>query len=329
MIIVVAIVLVLVTLVLPAASTLWRDRRIADAQNTVSGMLMTARARALQGKQEDAPVFHFEDPPGTDPKQLLTGDESGLFFYVDERGVQRVVAIVQTTPEDDPLRSAPENQEMRLAWANVFTVVPERLFSLPTPMRAVPRYVVDDSRDAKFLGDPNASKKTFDADEIANINVYSLPSPTADQAQRHRNFFTLIFSSNGRLLVGREVLIRDPDSDYAENPGGDVTGLHVTPVPGVQSYYNTQTNDAANLNPVLGGAPVPISDLVVDSRSPVALNFPSVDGLLVYDESLFAGAGDGPQKRKYLVEFAQPFYVHRLTGAVIRGPVGETLVQAP
>ena len=326
MIIVVGIVLALVTLVLPAASTLWRDRRIADAQNTISGMLMTARARAIQGRQDDQPVFHFVDPV-LGERKLLTGDESGLFFYVDDGGVQRVAAIVQTTPEYDPLLSATDNQRIRLAWANVFTVVGGRLFSLPTPMRSVPRYVVDDPSDPKFAGDPNAPKKTFSAAEIANNNVYAPPSPTLDQAQRHRNFFTLIYSSDGRLAVGREVLIRDEDKDWKTGDPpvgrqGDVTGLHVTAE--VRTYYNLTSATPAPLS-----TPPVAADLLVTDEPGVALNFPSVDGLLVYDESLFAGAGDGPQKRKYLVESSYPFYVHRLTGAVIRGPAGEAVVQAP
>jgi hypothetical protein len=50
---------------------------------------------------------------------------------------------------------------------------------------------------------------------------------------------------------------------------------------------------------------------------------------LVYDESLFAAAGTSEQKRQYLLDAAQPFYVHRLTGAVVRGPVGEEVAKTP
>jgi hypothetical protein len=70
------------------------------------------------------------------------------------------------------------------------------------------------------------------------------------------------------------------------------------------------------------------TDLIADSDG-TALNFPSVDGLLVYDESLFAGAGDAKDKRKFLIESGLPFYVHRFTGVVIRGPVGETVASVP
>ena len=55
----------------------------------------------------------------------------------------------------------------------------------------------------------------------------------------------------------------------------------------------------------------------------VAINFPSVDGLLVYDNSVFRSLDLAEDKRDYLLESAQPFYVNRYTGAIIRGPRGE------
>src|SRR3989337_712491 len=73
MVIVVAVVLLLLGIVLPAASTLWKERRIAEAQNTISGMLMTARAKAMENDFGD----------------------SGLFFYLDDAGVQRIASITQ------------------------------------------------------------------------------------------------------------------------------------------------------------------------------------------------------------------------------------------
>ncbi len=73
MVIVVAVILLILGIVLPAASTLWKQRRISEAQNTISGMLMTARAKAMESDFGD----------------------SGLFFFLDDAGVQRIAAIAQ------------------------------------------------------------------------------------------------------------------------------------------------------------------------------------------------------------------------------------------
>jgi Tfp pilus assembly protein FimT len=299
MVIVVAVILLIVGIVLPAASTLWRERRVAEAQNTISGMLMTARARAMQD--------NFGD--------------SGLFFYVDDAGVQRIVAITQ----DAKKAADPATRE---AWANVFNVTTERSYALPAPMRVVPRYVVcDKSADGKSTCDENRTDapkpyEVFSSEELANNDFNTLPSG-ADQAQRHRNFFTMIYSSSGQLRVRRDVLIRDADSDGPDSDGkqyGDVAGLEVRD--DVKLYYGLDNSKVpVPLNPDASKIDI---DVVTDSQG-IVLNFPSVDGLLVYDESLFGAAGD--DKRKYLMDYAQPFYVHRLTGAVVRGPVGEN--QAP
>ncbi len=288
MVIVVAVVMLLLAIVLPAGSMLWRERRIAEAQNTISGMLMTARAKAMENDFGD----------------------SGLFFYVDDAGVQRVVSIAQDASKAaDPLT--------RIAWANVFNVTTERSYALPVPMRVVPRYTVEDTRS-----NPTATPYDIfgeDGVELENNDFSVLPAG-ADQAQRHRNFFTIIYSSDGQLRVRRDVLIRDADVDFDENPGGDMTGLSVKDV--VNNYYGRDNvKIPLPINP--GGTGEDI-DLVSDSTD-TAIDFPSVDGLLVYDESLFAVAGTAEQKRTYLLEAAQPFYIHRLTGTVIRGPVGEAV----
>jgi len=284
---------------------MWKERRIAEAQNTISGMLMTVRARAMQD--------NFGD--------------SGLFFYVDEAGVQRIAAITQDASKAaDPVK--------REAWANVFNVTSDRNYTLPAPMRVVPRYAVCDNENNKStchpdkLG-PDAAYDLFREDELANNDFNT---PAGDQAQRHRNFFTMIYSSSGQLRVRRDVLIRDLDADADDNPGGDVTGLHAADE--VNNYYRRDPTlgpkEPIDLAAGLSQKERESIDVVVDPKDPtIALNFPSVDGLLVYDESLFSNAGTAEQKRQFLLDAAQPFYVHRLTGAVIRGPVGETVAKAP
>jgi len=296
MVIVVAVILLVLGIVLPAASTLWKQRRISEAQNTISGTLMTARAKAMENDFGD----------------------SGLLFYLDDAGIQRIAAINQ-----DAKKAA--NPDTREPWANVFNVLPERTYAMPVPMRVAPRYAVEDQTT-----NPNAkAHELFSEAELDNTD-FTTPPPGADQAQRHRNFFTMIYSSDGQLRVRRDVLIRDADADADDNPGGDVTGLGVggagTPPAPVSKYYD-QANVALTIDP--NGLQT-VDSLVTDAGNlDVAINFPSVDGLLVYDESLFAAAGTPEQKRRFLLDASQPFYVHRLTGAVIRGPVGEAVAEAP
>ena len=58
----------------------------------------------------------------------------------------------------------------------------------------------------------------------------------------------------------------------------------------------------------------------------VALNFPSVDGLLVYDDQLFSEL-DLSGKQPFLLRVGRPIYVSRMVGAIIRGSIGESQTQ--
>ena len=180
-------------------------------------------------------------------------------------------------------------------------------------MRVVPRYVVNEPSSA-------ASYTTFEPSELANQYFDNLPDE-ADEAQRHRNYFTMIYSTDGCLLVGRDALIRDEDDD--EDQVGDRTGLRVGVGPPhanpETTQYHTRSGTPANISP---GTELRIGFLVTDDNN-VAINFSSVDGLLVYDDSLCRSVAT-EQKRDFLLRTAQPLYVSRWTGVVIRGPVGET-----
>ena len=293
MVVVVAVILILVGIVLPAATAMWNQRRVAEARNTVSGMLMTTRARALQN--EDG--------------------EAGMFFFLDDDGVQRIAPISRnpnhsTTPVDSRIRTWQTDDE----WQNVFTITEGRSYTLPPPMRVVPRYVVADTINSPEV----PAYQLFNAVELANEDFRELPND-AEQAQRHRNFFSLVYSSDGSLQLWRDVLIRDIDQD--EDSRGDVTGLDVGEKAVVKKHYAKDETSPVDILP--GGAPPLIDSLLVDGD--IAFNFPSIDGLLVYDDSMFREAGTDQEKRTYLLVTAQPFYVHRSTGTVVRGPVGENV----
>lgn len=279
MIVVIAIIAVLVALALPAVSTMWEERKFAAAQTTIQGMLMTVRSRAVRA----------------------SGVESGALFYVDQSGTQIIVPIEQDLEHSGDI-----------AWENVFQVTTGRFYTLANPIRAVPRYVVEERR---------ADPEIFSEQELANENFFEPPANT-DSAQRHRNFFTMVFSGEGQLLVHRDVLIKDDDAD--EDNLGDITGLtvgydHDNHQATVEKYY-AQDDTVKDMRDEQA-----IPFLVTDGDRDIAINFPSVDGLLVYDDSLFKTLGDSTQKRAYLLAVAQPYYINRYTGAIIRGPSGENV----
>lgn len=300
MMVVVAIILLILGVALPAASSLWEERKAAETVNTIQGLLMTSRARAMQA---DAV-------------------ETGFLAYVDSEGTQHLVSIEQRRdklgdpnwsdvfvigefPEIDPL---PEGREPLISAGADHT--------LPAPRRVIPRYAVE----VNPLGATTASADYFEDVELDNNNFVD---PPGDQAQRHRNFFTMIFSTNGQLRVGRNVLIQDLDKitqiDTDGAPRGDRTGLPVSfdsPI----GYYNTDDNTVVPLD--FGGDQAARNFIVGTAEGNTAVNFPSVDGLLVYDESLYSTL-TVEEKRKFLLDTAQPLYVSRWTGTLIVGPVGE------
>jgi hypothetical protein len=322
MVVVIAVILVLVGLVLPAASTMWNQRKIAEAHNTIQGVLRTTRAKAAQGQRGDM----------------------GVLFFVDDKGIQRLATIARNPfdPDNPPpamqdpatLQFIPgADWQTNLNWRDVFTVTPERPQSLPPGMRVVPQYALVDETAAQQAG---LAKHEFFLDaELANQDFANLPA-MGDQAQRHRNYFAVIFAADGRLITDRDILVRDTDLDPSSaaapplagdpaNPAyhgyGDGTGLLVAPTatPPVKFY-------ATNGTPTAFPSPEypPADSLVIDpGDAATALSFVPVDGLMVYDDSLFREAATDAEKRATLLDTGQPFYVHHLTGAIVKGPTGE------
>jgi len=305
MLVVMTIILIALTMVLPAASQMWNERKTAETENTIKGLLMTSRARSLR-----------ED-----------GAQSGLFFFVDETGAQRIQSIEHDRKGLDECQqrcldlvgSSQANclTSCQVCWTSVFRTTDDRQQRLPVPMRVVPRYVVETGSEAEAV---------FTAEELAN-NSFTKKPKESNHAQRHRNFFTMVYSSDGRLVVRRDVLIRDDDID--EDGKGDITGLDVgydygSNEANVQSYYE-QDDSVADIDAT--GNEGAVDFLIIDLQSPsadrVAINFPSVDGLLAYDDSAFNNLGTPESKREYLLASAQPYYVSRMTGTVVKGPIGE------
>ncbi len=314
MIVVVAIVLILVAVGTPAVQSMWANQRRIDTLNIIQGMLTTTRAKAIQG-----------------------GDgELGLFFFLDANNVQRIASIrratashLRTALEDNlyPLPvglTNPTNLSVyELALGNVFEVTPDRIYTIPRPTRIAPRYVVEDT-----LNQPAAQTwDLFTPAELANDVFGTLASGT-DNNQRHRNFFTIIFTATGEVRPGRSVLILDMDTLQEDPPKGDITGLPVgfdtaASAPNVNRYFIKNDTASSLLIDPSNGWSIPF--LVNDqTQTTTAINFPSVDGLLVYDDALVKELDDPEDKRAVLLRTAVPVYINRLTGAIVEGPIGET-----
>jgi prepilin-type N-terminal cleavage/methylation domain-containing protein len=309
MVVVTAVILVVLGILLPAASTLWEQRKQADAENTLQGQFMLARARALEAR----------------------GGQTGLFFFLTDDGVQHIVALEQVVGVSEPGDVAPTPSPGLVSrfFEDVFRVTDAKEQTLPAPMRVVPRYVVDaDARGARH------DARTFSNEELLN-NLFDNPPAATGVGQRHRNYFSLVFSPDGLVTAGRDVLIMDRDRN--EDGLGDRTGLPVGRGPGVSPrdpYVQRMYPQTGPVRPIDTDGIPPIHglrDLIGEpgAQPGIALNFPSVDSVLVYDDaqmSRFRSGDpviDGPVVREYLLKSSQPYYVSRLTGMVIRGPVAE------
>lgn len=228
--------------------------------------------------------------------------ERGLFFVLDS-GTQKIYEIV-AEPFDAAAEGGIADEQSA---ANRFGVVQAKPVSLPSPYRVTPRSLVDQN--------PPNGPWVWDDNELVEAD-YRQPSATA---QRQRNFFTIVFSSDGQLRVRRDVIIHDADDILIPDPdtNGDRTGLPVE-----RNVNKWDDGNQAGLSLSSTGGLQGLQDVVTNNAGE-AISFPSVDGLLVYDDSLFSEFLTPADKRDFLLRTAQPLYISRLSGQVIRGPLGE------
>jgi len=263
--VVVALVVALLGIVIPAVSSMWEQRKGADTEALLRGLLATARAQAHHDK------------------------ERGLFFVL-EGDTQRIYPI-EAEPYDPTNPDDTDNGVTEESASNRFSISDGKVQTLPKPFRVAPRAVVDEEEDGSPVWSPT---------EVSWLSYRDAPSTTLE---RHRNFFTMIFSPDGRLLVERDVLIHDPDGR---------TGLSTA----ATTHWHTGSGATD-----FGGAT--LQDMIDDEGGTTAINFPGVDGLLVYDDSSFAALPTDDLRREHLIDTGLPLYVSRLSGRVIRGPRGE------
>ncbi|MFH0983295.1 MAG: prepilin-type N-terminal cleavage/methylation domain-containing protein [Planctomycetota bacterium] len=306
MLTVVVIIALLLAMTLPGFVRVWEERKGAAVQTTLHGVLTSTRAKALHRS------------------------EQGLFFYVDPvTGHQMIVPIVPDPPNDDP--QSPEYQRdcsltppdpitsciTDLMTENRFRVVEGDVYELPPPIRVAPREIVD--------------QVLWTEAELAHDRYNQAPSggwPAPHAWPRHRNFFTVIFGPDGKLLVGREVIIHDIAlRQTSGQPFPEPTGYRTKLRTGDPTDYYTNNPASGTETAKLDAAgSKSLYDIIFELGTLNAINFPSVDGVLVYDESALA---DTPYqagqsfKREYLLKNGQPIYVSPLTGEIVEGPKGE------
>jgi type II secretory pathway pseudopilin PulG len=231
--------------------------------------------------------------------QARNTGERGLFFYLED-GVQKIAIIESATSVKNPCSSSgPITAQQALA--DCFEIVSGFDQRFPPPYRVVPATIFSWSDDA-----------------INRLDATALGG-NRDTNQRHRNFFSIVFGPDGGLIVGRDVLVYDPTG---------LTGL----APADSTEYYNGSGTPTDFLIASGACLRMIADAAAEGHA--AINFPSVAGLLVYDESLFqeivdptepppGGAATAGLRRQWLQMNGRPYYVSRLTGSVIRGPVGE------
>jgi prepilin-type N-terminal cleavage/methylation domain-containing protein len=288
LIVVVVVITILLGIILPALTSMWRQRNVSTAETSIRGLLATARSNALRR------------------------GERGLFFFLDGN-VQKIAPIIlqpvqppQTPPQpdDDPAGTTPPIVRDR------FRVTDGPIITLPAPLRVCPRNVVDDN-DNDPTNEP-MGPGFWDNDEM---NSEDYRATGVFEPERHRNFFTIVFDREGRVVAGRNVLIQDIDGN-GDNKG-DRTGLAVA-ASATQFYpYPVTVPPGPQSFSIPPGATLKWL-LVEAGAGGVALNFPGADGLLVYDEDVYREQPSGVDKRTFLRDHGQPYYVTRY-GDVIAG----------
>ncbi len=295
MITVIAIIGILMAAVVPGASSMWAERNQAASTNLVKGLLQSAQTQAIRS------------------------GERGLLFFIDRDGVQRVV-FIEADPPDMSDGSIDSNDcgtgavITEKTAVNRFRVMEGKIYSLPTPYRVTPLWSLE-SDNADSFTRPKSWPDQLGERQFDNPSIV-----TSDDTPRyHRNFFTIIFDTQGQLVVGRDVLIHDHDSN--DDGRGDGTALLVNDVSKWLMIEKAQkvTNES------VGGSKDKLYDMVVlgsyDDPGSEAANFISVAGLVAYDDSEVSGWSEGGQVRAHLRTEGLPFYISRYTGDVIQGSI--------
>jgi prepilin-type N-terminal cleavage/methylation domain-containing protein len=269
--IVLAILVLVLSIVGPGVTTMWNQRLESQSDTVVIGALRSVRMQARNS------------------------GERGLLFFVNE-GRQQIVVIepLHRMEIRGPGGSLDAVIDQPNGLADCFRIVEGTVFNVPDPYRVTPLDVV--RTPSAWSGAELSNEKAVTDDLSGNNNTN----------QRHRNFFSVVFGPDGRMRVGRNVLIYDPQGR---------TGMVTEDV---ARYFNRVGVPVA----FPGNLPSDLRDMVSVGNQHTAVNFPSVDGLLVYDDAMFREFPPAGQ-REFLRKNALPYYISPAGGEVLRGPVGE------
>lgn len=298
MLVVVTIIAVLVGLVLPGAARMWAQRNEAGAINLVRGLLESVRSQARRS------------------------GERGLFFYVDPLDDVQRVAFIEGEPVNERDRAEciqagkPEDCINQPMTTFRFRVVSDAVHTMPRPYRVMP------APSSNWPISPTATPAQW---RRFGNDLFHVLDGRVPEAPYHRNFFTVIFGRDGTLQVDRQVLVHDPDADGDQR--GDKTRLYVTGLLEASTY---RAPDGSTRAISLGSGR--LSHLLCYDDRTVA-NFPSVAGLVVYDDSVGAdldgsitgatrGEQAGQQIAQEVSDHGRPIYISRQTGDIISGEKG-------
>lgn len=320
LLVVIGIIILLALVAIPAVNQMWEQRKISEAETILRGALMNARQKALG--HTDTGLFFYLDATGTQHIALIQREDEPSSARYEDDG---------TTKLCDRMQDQPFGVRADLISTRRFALVPGQSFTLPKPMRAAPSSALlppptnpssDRKKSFERYSDVELANNDFD-----NPQGYS--SSEQLEPQRHRNDFAIVFSSQGQLLLSRDVLIYDADAECQDGgtdaDRGDITGLHVEPSVALYAVGSLANNnddpkprqiDAANTKTNL----VYLISATINSK-PTAVNFPSVRGVVVYDDELYQKMSTGAH-RQFLLDTGRPYYISNATGDIIRGPLG-------
>ncbi len=321
LVVVIAIIGILVTIAIPSVNGIVTDASRASAENTIKGLLKSAKARARNNV------------------------ETGLFLFIED-GAQKV-AFIQASPANltadvglinpDVDFNASGTPIAEFDAADRFEIVGELLYTIPRPYRLAPLAILDlpvtDSYQSGTV-DPKWTSKEISNEIYDDFALFS-DNTTGGNTQgpeNHRNFFTIIFGPDGRIVSDRSVFISDiPDADDIININGPngaaatgkVTRLNVNNCTDYQDIKG-DTHKFSDLGAGHPGLPHIVS--IIGNGTRYALNFVSVDGLIIYNNDAFLDAPDEiDRRREFLAETSQPYYISPRSGQIIAGPVGTEL----
>lgn len=333
LIVVIAIISILLALVLPGAASMWSQRNEAGTINLVRGLLESARAIARRN--------------GT----------GGLFFFVDPVDNVQRIAFIEAEPPNKPdagnwvwdqvfckqLHANDPDCITQPMAVDRFRVSSDKIYTVPSPYRVAPKYAMELAGEIVTRHRESNSDYPLFQQRLGSDVFFKAGGEM--RAPRQRNFFTVIFNRAGQIVPDRDVLIHDSDSPIDAAGGtsaivtdgrGDKTRLHVTGVNDATMYYvqqevmSTTSNaiDKERINPDTADDAA-LSHMICDIDG-VVMNFPSVDGLVVYDNSVVEGldgAGDGEVAGSVLadelINNGRPMYITQQTGDIIMGEKGQ------